>query len=170
MGCSPPNWRPSSSACRPSPSKFTVFRVVAKRAVHTRIGTVVRALPMLTVEIHSVWSRRGASCPHPHRHPHSSVCHHSPSKFTAFRVSAGGDIHTRIGVPFDRATARTKAGRTCGYHAAESTHDPVHPEGEGKRRSGEAGMRRCGYLLPASNRRAVHFNGERRNPLELRTD
>ena len=156
--------------------------------------------PPLTIEIHSVSSRRGAGCPHPNRHPCSSARRHSPSKFTVFRVVAERAVRTRIdtrvraradahrrnsqrfecpraaistpvpAVSFDCPTGCTKAGPTCGYPAAESTHDPVHPEGEGDHRSGEAGMRRCGYLLPASTRRAVDFNGERRNPLELRTD
>ncbi len=66
--------------------------------------------PMLTVEIHSVSSRRGTSCPHLNRHPHSSVCHHSPLKFTAFRVSVGGDIHTRTG-RLVRLRNRTHRGR-----------------------------------------------------------
>ncbi len=106
--------RPCSSACRHSPSKFTGFRVVAERVVHTRIGTLVRAraathhrnsqcfesswgglstpestplferVPSLTIEIHSVLSCRGSRCPHPNRHPRSSACRRSPSKFTAF--------------------------------------------------------------------------------------
>jgi len=97
-----PNRRTRLIVCRHSPSKFTVLRVVAERAVHTRIDTLVRAravthhrnsqccessrnelsapestplferVPSLTIEIHSVSSRREAGCPHSNRHRCSS--------------------------------------------------------------------------------------------------
>ncbi|NIF44551.1 hypothetical protein F3J14_27510 [Burkholderia sp. Tr-862] len=154
-----------------------MFGVVAEQAVHARIGTVVRA-------------RAGAH----HRNSQGLECPRaaistplpaslrvdlgtSPLGFPVhylvggvrYRFDAGPASFT-VNASFDCAAARAEAGRRCGYPAAESTHDPVHPKGEGERRSGEAGMRRCGYLLPASTRRAVDFNGERRNPLQLWTD
>jgi len=46
----------------------------------------------------------------------------------------------------------------------------VDPEGEDEHCSGKAGMQRCGYLLPASTRRAVDFDGKHRHPHERRTD
>lgn len=94
-----PNRRTRLIVCRHSPSKFTVLRVVAERAVHTRIDTLVRAravphhrnsqcfessrselstpesassferVPSLTVEIHRVRSVRERRYPHPDWRP-----------------------------------------------------------------------------------------------------
>ena len=63
-----------------------------------------RRLP-LTVEFHSVSSHRGLGCPHLNRHPRLIACRCSPSKFTGFLVSGGGDVHTRTCASFGRATA-----------------------------------------------------------------
>lgn len=135
------------------------------RAIRTRVGAhSFDRMPSLTVEIHRVSSRRGSRCPHPNRHPGSIAGRCSPPEFTGFRVSAGGDIHTRAGAP-----ERREGGQGCGYRAAGSTHNPVHPQGECERRIGEAAIRRCGYLPPTLTLRAVDFNGECRNPLKRRT-
>lgn len=63
-----------------------------------------RRLP-LTVEFHSVSSHCGVGCPHLNRRPRSIACRCSPSKFTGFLVSGGGDVHTRTCASFGRATA-----------------------------------------------------------------
>ena len=118
-----PNRRTRLIVCRHSPSKFTVLRVVAERAVRTRIDTLVRAravthhrnsqcfelsrialstpestpaferVPTLTVEIHSVLSVRGRRYLHPYRLSHS----------TAQRLAPRPDQHVDI-LPPNRLT------------------------------------------------------------------
>lgn len=95
---SPPNRRTRLIVCRHSPSEFTAFRVVAERPIPPELDALVRAravahhrnsqglgssrsglftpelaplferVPSLTIEIHSVSSRREAGCPHSNRH------------------------------------------------------------------------------------------------------
>lgn len=133
--CSRPNRRLRATPCRRSPLKYTAFRVVVGRAIHTRGGVLARSPciahhrnsqrfewswialftpgsarffdrgPSLTVEFHSVSIRRELGCPHLNRHIRSVACRRSPSKFTGFLVSGGDDIHTRICAAFSCATA-----------------------------------------------------------------
>ncbi len=169
-------WRCRGAACshpdRRSPSKCTAFRVVAGWAVHTRIGILVR----LRADAHHrnsldfqclVWA---ISKPVPAPRPATRL--HAPTNAKAVRALAeAGPSTLKRAVPRrPDAPKRREGGRPCGYRAAESTRKPVHPTGEDERRVVGAGIRRCGYLPPTSTRRAVNFDGERRHPLEPRTD
>ncbi len=93
-----PNRRTRLIVCRHSPSKFTVLRVVAERAVHTRIDTLVRA--------RAVTHHRNSQCFESSRSGLSTLesaplfgrCRCSPSRFTAFGVVAERAVHTGIGL------------------------------------------------------------------------
>lgn len=97
----------------------------------------------LTIEIHSVLSGFGSSCPQPDRCRPACACRQLITKFTAF------------------------AGRRCRVRAAYAWWTRgaagMRPNGENDRRIDETGMNPCGYLSPAFSRRAVNVNGEPRS-------
>ncbi len=136
-----PNRRTRLIVCRHSPSKFPVLRVVAERAVHTRIDTLVRA--------RAVTHHRNSQCFESSRSglstresaPLFGCCRCSPSKFTAFGVVAERAVHTRIGILI-RARAithrRNSQGSECPRAAIStpglaprSTAQPHAPKPDG---------------------------------------
>lgn len=182
-GGSQPNRRSRLIGCRRSLSKCTAFRVVAGWAIHTRFGILVR----LRADAHHRDSQ-GFEClaamstsvpaPRSAAQPHASMSAKAPRVMADGRPSTlkpepgtcPPNIRYPVSLRRSDAPGRRDGGQRCGYRTAESTHNPVHRNGEGERRLRGAGSRRCGYLPPPLTRRAVDFDGEGRHALEPRTD
>ncbi|EDT42680.1 hypothetical protein BamMEX5DRAFT_1563 [Burkholderia ambifaria MEX-5] len=194
-----PNRRGPLIVCRHSPSKFTAFGVVVERAIHTRIGTLVRARAVTHHRNSQCFESSWGGLSTPESAPSFERCRCSLSEFTAFRVVARRAVHIRIGTVV-RARVGAHRWNSQGFEclwAAISTPLPASRSTAQRRaprpdadvdilppnrlttlwirkvsatvaaaRHGSGG----GYLLSASTRRAVDFNGERRHPLQLWTD